>query len=153
MPRQWLTVSYEQTFDGRPVEELGGLNDATRNQEFSVGTAPSDYTFEASLVRKKCPSIYLSTWSTPYFVRNHTNYTLRMMATYASGTSNSGWSYVLSVGSAMQGVFDGTNWWYSFFASVEKVDDKHSINISGFYTCTEEKTHPIWGNSINLPNV
>jgi hypothetical protein len=23
----------------------GGLNDATRNQEFTVGTAPSDYTF------------------------------------------------------------------------------------------------------------
>jgi hypothetical protein len=41
-----------------------------------------------------------------------------MMATYASGTSNSGW-YVLSVGSAKKQVFDGTNYdGNSFFASV-----------------------------------
>jgi hypothetical protein len=33
-------------YDGRPQwGEWGGLNDALRNQEFTLGTAPSDYTF------------------------------------------------------------------------------------------------------------
>ena len=32
--------------DGRPQwSNWGGLNDATRNQEFTMGSAPSDYTF------------------------------------------------------------------------------------------------------------
>jgi hypothetical protein len=49
--------------------------------------------------------------------------------------------------------FDGTNYdGNSFFASVEKkVDDKHSINISGF-TLPRKKPIPM-SNSINLPNV
>jgi hypothetical protein len=31
------------------VGQWGGLNDATRNQEFTIGTAPSDYTFGGKL--------------------------------------------------------------------------------------------------------
>jgi hypothetical protein len=64
--------------------KLGGLNDATRNQEFSVGTAPSDYAggilgtqeinTRASIYR---PGTRITLSGT------NTNYTLRMMATYA----------------------------------------------------------------------
>ena len=39
-------VSMNKIYDGRPQwSNWGGLNDATRNQEFTLGTAPSDYTF------------------------------------------------------------------------------------------------------------
>jgi hypothetical protein len=39
-------VSMNKSYDGRPQwGNWGGLNDATRNQEFTIGTAPSDYTF------------------------------------------------------------------------------------------------------------
>ena len=39
-------IMMNKIFDGRPQwGNWGGLNDATRNQEFTTGSAPSDYTF------------------------------------------------------------------------------------------------------------
>ena len=39
-------VKMNKIYDGRPQwSNWGGLNDATRNQEFTMGMAPSDYTF------------------------------------------------------------------------------------------------------------
>src|SRR5690606_37409935 len=39
-------VPMNKLYDGRPQwSNWGGLNDATRNQEFTTGTRPSDYTF------------------------------------------------------------------------------------------------------------
>ena len=39
-------ISMNKIYDGRPqYSNWGGLNDATRNQEFTNGSAPSDYTF------------------------------------------------------------------------------------------------------------
>lgn len=39
-------IAMNKLHDGRPQwNNWGGLNDATRNQEFSIGTTPSDYTF------------------------------------------------------------------------------------------------------------
>jgi hypothetical protein len=32
-------VSMNKSYDGRPQGKWGGLNDATRNQEFTIGTA------------------------------------------------------------------------------------------------------------------
>jgi hypothetical protein len=96
-------------------QAIGGLIDATRNQEFSVGTAPSDYTFEASLVRKKSIPEHLSIdLSAPTLSGTNTNYTLRMMATYASGTSNSGVVRAISR-EALRRVFDGTTTMVIFF--------------------------------------
>ena len=38
-------ISMNKLYDGRPQwSNWGGLNDATRNQEFTMGSAPSDYT-------------------------------------------------------------------------------------------------------------
>ncbi len=39
-------IIMNKIYDGRPQwSNWGGLNDATRNQEFTTGSAPSDYTF------------------------------------------------------------------------------------------------------------
>ena len=39
-------ISMNRIYDGRPQwANWGGLNDATRNQEFTTGASPSDYTF------------------------------------------------------------------------------------------------------------
>ena len=39
-------IAMNKIYDGRPNwNNWGGLNDATRNQELSIGTTPSDYTF------------------------------------------------------------------------------------------------------------
>ena len=134
-------ITMNKLFDGRPQwGNWGGLNDATRNQEFSVGTAPSDYAFGGILGTQEIntrASIYRP-GTRITFSGTNTNYTLRMMATYASGRSNSGWAYVVSAGKryAQEGYFDGTTYdGNSFFTSIEKtINDKHALNISAFYT-------------------
>lgn len=130
-------TSMNRVADGRPqYGDWGGLNDATRNQEFTNGSAPSDYTFggiagtqeintRASIYRKGTRISFLNT---------NTNYSFRMMGTHVSGMNKDGWAYVLSAGKrwAHNGYFDGTNYdANSFFASVEKkINDKHSINLT-----------------------
>jgi hypothetical protein len=74
-----------------------GANDP---QSGILRAAPSDYALEASLERKKIntrASIYRPGTRITLSGTN-TNYTLRMMATYASGRSNNGWAYVISAG-------------------------------------------------------
>lgn len=126
--------------DGRPqYGDWGGLNDATRNQEFTNGSAPSDYAFggiagtqeintRASLYRKGTRLSFLNT---------NTNYAFRMMGTHVSGMRTDGWAYVVSAGRrwAEEGYFDGTNYnANSFFASVEKkINENHSLNFTSIY--------------------
>ncbi len=134
-------MTMNKIYDGRPQwNNWGGLNNVLRNQEFSVGNAASNYTFggvlgtqqiftQASLYRK-------GTQLT--FSGSNASYTLRAIGTYASGMSASGWAYVVSAGKrwADEGYFEGTNFDAdSFFMSVEKkLNSKHSINFTGFYT-------------------
>lgn len=128
-------------FDGRPQwNNWGGLNDVLRNQEFSIGTAPSDYTFGGILgtqqiftrasAYRKGTRISLS--------GTNTNYNWRTMGTYASGMDSSGWAFVISAGKrrAGEGHFEGTNYdANSFFISLEKqLNNSHSLNFTGFYT-------------------
>jgi CarboxypepD_reg-like domain len=133
-------VSMNRTSDGRPqYGDWGGLNDATRNQEFTNGSAPSDYVFggvagtqeintRASIYR---PGTRLS------FLTTNTNYTFRAMATHASGMDKDGWAYTISGGRrwADEGYFEGTNYSAnSLFASVEKrINDNHSLNFTTIY--------------------
>jgi hypothetical protein len=133
-------VSMNRIADGRPqYGNWGGLNDATRNQEFTNGSAPSDYVFggiggtqeintRASIFRPGTRISFLST---------NTNYSFRMMGTTASGMNKNGWAYVLSGGKrwAQEGYFDGTNYdAKSFFASIEKkFNDRHSLNFTSIY--------------------
>ena len=133
-------ISMNKIYDGRPQwSNWGGLNDATRNQEFTLGSAPSDYTFggilgtqeintRASLYRKGTRISMAGT---------NTNYSWRSMFTHNSGLMENGWAYSIS-GSrrwAQEGYFEGTDYGAnSFFASVEKrINKKHSLNFTTIY--------------------
>jgi hypothetical protein len=134
-------MKMNKIYDGRPQwSNWGGLNDVLRNQEFSIGAAPSDYTFGGILGTQQ-----ISTQASLYrrgtrvsFSGANTNYSWRSMITHASGMKKSGWAYVLSVGKrwANEGHFEGTNYdANSFFTSVEKkLNSKHSVNLTAFYT-------------------
>ncbi|MCW4470663.1 TonB-dependent receptor [Flavobacterium sp. MFBS3-15] len=133
-------VAMDKIYDGRPQwSNWGGLNDATRNQEFTIGSAPSDYTFGGILGTQEIntrASIFRP-GSRISFSGTNTNYSWRAMATYASGLDKNGWAYVVS-GSrrwAQEGYFEGTDYSAnSFFVSVEKkINDNHSINFTGIY--------------------
>ena len=133
-------LSMNKLYDGRPQwSNWGGLNDATRNQEFTMGSAPSDYTFGSALGTQEIntrasfyrPGTRISMSGT------NTNYSWRMMGTHASGMNKDGWAFVVSASRrwAEEGYFDGTDYGAnSLFASVEKkINDKHSLNLTAIY--------------------
>ncbi|WP_333876725.1 carboxypeptidase-like regulatory domain-containing protein [Flavobacterium sp.] len=133
-------ISMNKLYDGRPQwSNWGGLNDATRNQEFTMGSAPSDYTFGGLLGTQE-----INTRASMYrrgsrisFSGTNTNYSWRMMGTHASGMNTDGWAFVVSASRrwANEGYFEGTNYdANSVFASVEKkINDKHSINFTSIF--------------------
>ncbi len=133
-------ISMNKLYDGRPQwSNWGGLNDATRNQEFTMGSAPSDYTFGSALGTQEIntrasfyrPGTRISMSGT------NTNYSWRTMGTHASGMNKQGWAYVVSASRrwAQEGYFEGTDYAAnSLFASVEKkINDKHSLNLTAIY--------------------
>lgn len=133
-------ISMNKLYDGRPQwSNWGGLNDATRNQEFTMGSAPSDYTFGSALGTQEIntrasfyrPGTRISMSGT------NTNYSWRTMGTHASGMNKQGWAFVVSASRrwAQEGYFEGTDYAAnSLFASVEKkINDKHSLNLTAIY--------------------
>jgi hypothetical protein len=154
-------ISMNKIYDGRPQwSNWGGLNDATRNQEFTLGSAPSDYTFggilgtqeintRASLYRKGTRISQSGT---------NTNYSWRSMVTHNSGLMENGWAYSIS-GSrrwAQEGYFEGTDYGAnSFFASVEKrFNKKHSLNFTSIYAQnTRGKSSPNTNEVNNLMGI
>jgi hypothetical protein len=154
-------ISMNKIYDGRPQwSNWGGLNDATRNQEFTLGSAPSDYTFggilgtqeintRASLYRKGTRISMAGT---------NTNYSWRSMITHNSGLMENGWAYSIS-GSrrwAQEGYFEGTDYGAnSFFASVEKrINKKHSLNFTAIYAQnTRGKSSPNTNEVNNLMGI
>ncbi|WP_317134280.1 carboxypeptidase regulatory-like domain-containing protein [Flavobacterium agricola] len=119
-------ISMNKIYDGRPQwGNWGGLNDATRNQEYINGSRANDYTFGSLLGTQEIntrASIYRP-GARVSFSGTNTNYNFRTMATYASGLSKKGWAYVISASGrwAKEGFFDGTDYnAISVFASVEK---------------------------------
>lgn len=133
-------VTMNKIYDGRPQwGNWGGLNDATRNQEFTMGSAPSDYTFGSILGTQEIntrASIYRP-GTRISFSGTNTNYNWRMMGTHVSGMNKDGWAYVVSASRrwAVEGYFEGTDYSAnSFFASVEKkFNDHHSLNFTSIY--------------------
>ena len=130
--------------DGKPQwSNWGGLNDVQRNQVFTNGIAPGEFSFGSLggttniLMRasKYQKGIRLSVSG------SNRSYTGRAMATYASGEKSNGWYYAFSIGKryAEQGNISGTLYdANSFFASVEKeLNNRHSINFSAIYTPIE----------------
>lgn len=133
-------IVMNKLYDGRPQwSNWGGLNDATRNQEFTMGSAPSDYTFGGILGTQE-----INTRASHYrpgnrvsFSGTNTNYSWRVMGTHASGMNSKGWAFVVSASRrwADEGYFEGTDYGAnSLFASVEKkINDKHSLNFTSIY--------------------
>jgi len=133
-------VVMNKIYDGRPQwSNWGGLNDATRNQEFTMGSTPSDYTFGGILGTQEIntrASIYRP-GSRISFSGTNTNYSWRTMGTHASGMNKNGWAFVVSASRrwAQEGYFEGTDYAAnSLFASVEKkFNEKHSLNFTSIY--------------------
>lgn len=133
-------IPMDKLYDGRPQwSNWGGLNDATRNQEFTIGSAASDYTFGGILGTQEIntrASIFRP-GTRVSFSGTNTNYSWRAMATHASGMNADGWAYVISASRrwAQEGYFEGTDYSAnSFFVSVEKrINDSHSLNFTGIY--------------------
>ena len=133
-------VIMNKIYDNRPqYSNWGGLNDATRNQEYTNGSVASDYTFGGILGTDE-----INTRASLYRRGNrisvagtNTNYSGRLMGTTASGMRNDGWAYVVSASRrfANEGYFEGTTYSAnSFFASVEKkISDKNSLNFTSIY--------------------
>ncbi|AOW08554.1 carboxypeptidase-like regulatory domain-containing protein [Flavobacterium gilvum] len=134
-------VTMNKLYDGRPQwGDWGGLNNVVRNQEFTVGSFPSDYAFGGILGTQEIntrASIYRP-GSTLSFSGTNTNYDWRMVGTYASGMNNNGWAFVISAGTrwATEAYFEGTNYKaLAGFISIEKkINDQNFLNFSGFYT-------------------
>jgi hypothetical protein len=157
-------VSMNKPTDGRPQwSNWGGLNDATRNQEFTVGTGASDYTFGGILGTQE-----INTRASMYrpgsrisIAGTNTNYNGRIMATSISGMNKDGWAYVISAGRrwAQEGYFEGTDYSAnSFFASVEKkINENHSLNFTSIYaqnsrgknSPTTDEVESLVGNKYN----
>ncbi|MDM1398704.1 TonB-dependent receptor [Myroides odoratimimus] len=151
-------VVMNKVHDGRPQwGNWGGLNDATRNQVFSSGSTPSDFSFggilgtqnittRASQIRKGAKA---------GFSGSNTNYTWRPYAIYSSGLDKNGWAFALSASyrGAKEGYFDGTNYdALSLFAAIEKkFNDNHSLNFTAIYAQNKRgKNSPITDEQADL---
>jgi len=133
-------ISMSKIYDGRPqYSNWGGLNDATRNQEFTTGSNPSDYTFGGILgtqaINAKASSIRAGNRFS--VSGTNTNYNWRTMFTHGSGLTKNGWAYAVSASyrGAKEGFFEGTDYdAKSIFAAVEKkFNDQHSLNLTAIY--------------------
>ncbi|CAM4123302.1 TonB-dependent receptor [Zobellia nedashkovskayae] len=161
-------ISMNKFYDGRPQwNNWGGMNDVTRNQQFTNGLEASDYTFGGILGNTNIdtrpsglrPGTRLST------SYSNRTYAGRLMATYSSGVQKNGLAYTVS-GSrrwAKQGYIDGTLYdAFSFFGALEyQFNEKNSINFTALWASnrrgrssaiTEEvfelvgkKYNPYWG--------
>jgi len=133
-------ISMNKMFDGRPQwNNWGGLNDVTRNQQFTNGLEASDFTFGGILGNTNIdtrpsglrPGTRLSSSA------SNRTYAGRLMATYNSGMQKNGLAYAVS-GSrrwAKNGYIDGTLYdAFSFFGALEyQLNEKNTISLTGIF--------------------
>jgi len=134
-------IEMNKQFNGRPQwGDWGGLNDVQRNREFSMGLKANDYTFgdlagTTNMVMRA--SKFRKSSRVSYAAANR-SYNGRIMASYHSGLSKTGWAYSFLASRRFgdEGYIDGTLYdANSFFASVEKkINNAHSLNFTAFYT-------------------
>ncbi|OAB80093.1 TonB-dependent receptor [Cochleicola gelatinilyticus] len=134
-------IEMNKQFNGRPQwGNWGGLNDAQRNREFSLGLKANDYAFgdiagTSNIIMRA--SQYRQGGRVSFASANR-SYQGRIMGSYSSGLSQDGWAYtvLLSRRFGEEGYIDGTLYdANSFFGAVEKkINDNHSVNFSAFYT-------------------
>jgi len=131
-------IPMNKFFDGRPQwNNWGGLNDVTRNQEFTNGLTASDYTFGGILgnthIDTRPSGLREGTRLSTSF--SNRTYAGRIMATHNSGLNESGFAYAVSASRrwANEGYIDGTLYdAYSFFAALEyHLNTKNSVQLTG----------------------
>ncbi|HET8737843.1 MAG TPA: carboxypeptidase-like regulatory domain-containing protein [Pricia sp.] len=161
-------IPMNKFYDGRPQwNNWGGLNDITRNQQFTNGLAASDFTFGGILGNTNIdtrPSGLRPGTRLSASASNRT-YAGRLMATYNSGLRKNGVAYSVSASRrwAKQGYIDGTLYdAFSVFGALEyRFNTSNSLNFTGMLASnrrgrssalTEEvfelagkKYNPYWG--------
>ncbi|WP_299434202.1 TonB-dependent receptor [uncultured Maribacter sp.] len=162
-------IPMNKLIDGRPQwNNWGGLNDVTRNQEFSAGLKPSSSSFGGVLGTTNIdtrPSQLRPGYRFSSSVSNRT-YAGRLMATYTSKTNKKGIKYSISgsLRGAKNGYVEGTLYnAYAIYGAVEyNLNAKHTLLLTGFLASnrrgrssaiTEEvfelkgnTYNPYWGN-------
>lgn len=126
---------------GRPQwSNWGGLNDVQRNQVFSMGIAPNAYSFgdlSGTTHISMRASLYRKGGRISYAASNR-SYTGRIMSSYNSGLMANDWAYTVALSRRYgnEGILEGTLYdANSIFIAIEKkINDKHSVNLSSFYT-------------------
>ena len=121
-----------------PFSLWSGLNEATRYKETTVGNEVSDYGFggyNGVTNISAMPSNVRTGWRFSALT-NSALYRLRLMATYASGELDNGWSYAFNVSARI-----GGNDWvkgvyyrnFAYYAGVEKkFGDVHKLSLVTF---------------------
>ena len=121
-----------------PFSLWSGLNEATRSKEVTVGTETSTYGFggyNGVTNINAMPSSVRPGWRFSALT-NSALYRLRLMATYASGELDNGWSYAVNVSARI-----GGNDWvkgvyyrnFAYYAGVEKkFNDVHKLGLVTF---------------------
>ena len=161
-------IPMNRLFNGRPQwNNWGGLNDVTRNQQYSHGLKPTDYNFGGLLGTVNIemrPSKQRSGFRLSSSISNRT-YAGRIMATYNSGTSKKGLTYAISASRrwAGEGFIEGTLYdAYSVYGALEyDLDDQNTLSLSAFiapnrrggsapiteetYLLAGRKYNPYWG--------
>lgn len=130
-------IPMNKFFDGRPQwNNWGGLNDVTRNQEFTNGLSASEYTFGGILGNTNIdvrPSGLRKGARFSSSLSNRT-YAGRLMATYNSGLTENGLAYAISASRrwATSGNIQGTLYdAYSLFGALEyHFNTRNAVNLT-----------------------
>ncbi len=121
-----------------PFSLWSGLNEAMRSKETTMGVESSDYAFggyNGVTNLSAMPSDVRTGWRFSALT-NSALYRLRLMATYASGELDNGWSYAFNVSARV-----GGNDWvkgvyyrnFAYYAGVEKkFGDMHKLSLVTF---------------------
>ncbi|SDB60293.1 CarboxypepD_reg-like domain-containing protein [Flavobacteriaceae bacterium MAR_2010_188] len=133
-------IEMNKLFNGRPQwGNWGGLNDAQRNQEFTMGMSANDYSFgdlagTNNIVMRA--SRYIKGGRLSIASANR-SYQGRLMASYNSGLVGDGWAFSLLASRRFgeEGYVDGTLYdANSLFISVEKkLSQTQFLNLSAIY--------------------
>ncbi|MCZ4317653.1 carboxypeptidase-like regulatory domain-containing protein [Aequorivita viscosa] len=134
-------LAMNKMYNGRPQwSNWGGLNDAQRNQMFSMGISANEYNFgglagTTNIIMRA--SQYRKGGRISYATSNR-SYRGRVMGSYNSGLLPNGWAYSILVGRrfAEEGFNEGTLYdANSLFVSVERrFNEASSLNLTAFYT-------------------
>jgi hypothetical protein len=134
-------IEMNKIYDGRAQwSNWGGLNDVLRNQEFTNGLSPSNFTFGGVLgsTNMNTRASEQRSGTRISYSSSNRSYEHRAMVTHATGISKNGWAMTFSGSrrAGNEGFNEGTSYnAYSIFTSIEKkFNENHSINFTGIFT-------------------